>query len=359
MSNDMYAAIVSLYVGARYNYSSSIAAAVLLIYDYLITFNREVELFWTSPNITAAPLLFYTTRYLGLLSVILTRVKGSPAVSLETNFFCRVLVKIGSIVDYFQVLPVGIFSALRVFALSKGNWWISLLVFMLSVVSLGTNLSLFNMGLTGTIDTINGCAATAHITLKTAITEVLLWMTLIDSQCCAVTIVTNATFLLANAIIIAVTWSTLGVKSLRSLLARDMQRGFATILLWNGTIYFIALSFLSVIHVIFTVTSIFYGGVGSALSLLGPPLTNILVWRFMIDLQDANQSQLKIGSDDPLYLATDGGGSLSFARAIGSIGSIVTSDALEFEDENQLAFAEPETVVDIHAASEGTLSRTG
>ncbi len=69
----------------------------------------------------------------------------------------------------------------------------------------------------------------------------------------------------------------------------------------------------------------------------------------MIALQATNQSNLKIGSDDPLHLATDAGGSLSFARAIGSIGAIVTSDSLEFQDENDCAFVDPEKPLDVDA----------
>ncbi|RDX51242.1 hypothetical protein OH76DRAFT_319312 [Lentinus brumalis] len=293
----------------RYNYSCSIAAAVLLIYDYLITFDREVELFWANPKKTAAPLLFYATRYLGLLSVILTRVKATPRLSLEV---CVTLVKVGSVVEWLQAVPVGVFAGLRFFALSKGNWTISLIVFGLSSQRLRRHRQ-------------NHVAEGDYV----------------------VTIVTNAAIVFANVIIIAVTWKTLGARSIRRLLSRDMHRGFTAILLWNGTIYFIALSLLAIIHVIFTMTSIFYGGVGSALSLLGPPLTSILVWRFMIALQATNQSNIKIGSDDPLHLATDAGGSLSFARAIGSIGAIVTSESLELQDENDCASVDPEKPLDM------------
>ena len=66
-----------------------------------------------------------------------------------------------------------------------------------------------------------------------------------------------------------------------------------------------------------------------------PRLTSILVWRFMIDLQDANQSHVKIDSDDPLYFTTQSGGSLSFARAIGSIGAVLTSNVIKSQDEHE------------------------
>ena len=55
----------------------------------------------------------------------------------------------------------------------------------------------------------------------------------------------------------------------------------------------------------------------------------------MIDLQDANQSHVKIDSDDPLYFTTQSGGSLSFARAIGSIGAVLTSNVIKSQDEHE------------------------
>lgn len=56
----------------------------------------------------------------------------------------------------------------------------------------------------------------------------------------------------------------------------------------------------------------------------------------MIDLQEVNQSHLKMGSDDPLYLATHSAGSLSFTRAIGSIGVMFTSNVVESVNDHQL-----------------------
>ena len=80
-----------------------------------------------------------------------------PWMRLTSSVSCGDLVKAGSTVDYLQAIPVGgkhivqmlcvgsthrdaVFSGLRVFALSKGNWVLSILVFVLSVVPFGTNM---------------------------------------------------------------------------------------------------------------------------------------------------------------------------------------------------------------------------
>ena len=61
-------------------------------------------------------------------------------------------------------------------------------------------------------------------------------------------------------------------------------------------------------------------------------LTSILTWRFLLDLQEANQRDLKLDSDDPLHMSMPhepGDGSLNFARVMGSIGSIVVSQGAD------------------------------
>ena len=56
-----------------------------------------------------------------------------------------------------------------------------------------------------------------------------------------------------------------------------------------------------------------------------PPsrITAVLVSRFLLDLQTANQRSLKLNSNDPLHLSTgafDAAGSVAFARVVGSLG---------------------------------------
>ena len=53
-------------------------------------------------------------------------------------------------------------------------------------------------------------------------------------------------------------------------------------------------------------------------------LTCILVYRFLLDLQEAARHDMKLGSDHPLHFSGSDG-SLSFARAIGSIGATIAA----------------------------------
>lgn len=63
--------------------------------------------------------------------------------------------------------------------------------------------------------------------------------------------------------------------------------------------------------------------------------------RFLLDLQAANQRDVKLDSDDPMHRSNPSSGSLDFARVMGSIGEIISgsADGTE-EDERQAAEGE-------------------
>ena len=50
-------------------------------------------------------------------------------------------------------------------------------------------------------------------------------------------------------------------------------------------------------------------------------LASVLIVRFLLDLQEANQQELALSSDDSLDTSATPDGSLKFARVMGSIAS--------------------------------------
>ena len=52
-------------------------------------------------------------------------------------------------------------------------------------------------------------------------------------------------------------------------------------------------------------------------------ITAILVYRLMMELQEASQNQMRVDSDDPLHFSMNSRGSVSFVRRIGSIGATI------------------------------------
>ncbi|TBU28235.1 hypothetical protein BD311DRAFT_663633, partial [Dichomitus squalens] len=115
--------------------------SVLLAYDYILTFNSEVTLFWMGSRPSGATILFLLNRYNALVSQFLgvTPFPSSVEVCLSTAISVEVACVVLSALQY---LPWAAFSALRSYALCLDpyRWPISATVFALSLVPLVTNM---------------------------------------------------------------------------------------------------------------------------------------------------------------------------------------------------------------------------
>lgn len=80
----------------------------------------------------------------------------------------------------------------------------------------------------------------------------------------------------------------------------------------------------------------------------------MLTYRFLIDLQKSSQQDVKLGSDDPLHIAVDSTGSLSFVnRALGSIGATIDLGISAKSESDKDGFS-PKTSVHEPDAGNGT-----
>ncbi|KAH9858060.1 hypothetical protein C2E23DRAFT_719228 [Lenzites betulinus] len=117
-------------------YAVSLTFVALLVYEYIITFDQEVNLFWRRKS-TGATILFLTTRYMGLIS---DAIMGAATCFTMSDQVCAMVVKIQSVLSISQYVLWAAFSGLRTLALSGMKWPLALLVFVLSLGPLGTNL---------------------------------------------------------------------------------------------------------------------------------------------------------------------------------------------------------------------------
>ncbi|KAJ8453855.1 hypothetical protein ONZ51_g13365 [Trametes cubensis] len=96
----------------------------------------------------------------------------------------------------------------------------------------------------------------------------------------------------------------------------------ATVLLRDGVIYFVVLVILNVLHLTFTMLSfVIPFDPSSQVTTFTEPVTAVLVSRFLLDLQSTNRKSLRLDPSDSMHFDTSFGGTLSFARVVGSIGS--------------------------------------
>ncbi|TFK85359.1 hypothetical protein K466DRAFT_622302, partial [Polyporus arcularius HHB13444] len=279
-----------------------------LVYEYIITFGQEVNLFWRG-KWTGASALFFLNRYLALISYILIMCEFVPM-----PFSCSLLVKGEAAISWIQFLPWAAFSALRAFALTGRNIPLSVFVFLLGITPLAINFVQYGFGLDGYNDPTFGCSAGVDLTPSMAKT---------------LTIASRVTLMAADLILVFVTWYTLPRRNPSG--SRNTL-SFSTILLRDGTIYFVVLLILNVLHLVFTLISVV--GVFDPVSFVTEftePATAVLVSRFLLDLQSANRDALKLDSRDPLNTVNQEdefshtSGTISFARFVGSLGSYMES----------------------------------
>ncbi|KAI0325819.1 hypothetical protein GY45DRAFT_181301 [Cubamyces sp. BRFM 1775] len=236
------------------------ATFALLTYEYFITFDREVNLFWKRKP-TGATVLFLCTRYLALLS-----------------YNCLSALTYARWSDSYLVWAA--FSSLRTLALSRMNWLLAVVVFILASGPFAVNVWLLSLGLTGANIPYIGCSGGSVQTAHQAVMSVS---------------ISRSSVIAADILVIAVTgWQTVKAGSLQLTLSWDATpRTLANVLLRNGMIYFLIVVTMNTLQLVLTVVSI-VSPVNqiSQVTILTDPMTAILTCRFLLALQSANQEAL-------------------------------------------------------------------
>ncbi|RDX52001.1 hypothetical protein OH76DRAFT_1400910 [Lentinus brumalis] len=311
---DAAAEIVAFFASLQPDAYVALSAIVFFLYDYIITVGREVELFWTR-KVTGASVLFFFIRYGTILYKILDLVVYAPV----SDKSCSMLFQAFTMVEILRYLPFAVFAGMRAWALST-NWMLSSLVLALSLLPLAVNLARFSFGISGENVPIIGCEGTAADPTSA---QVLLWP-----------ILSRAGFILADLLLVVITWRSLARGNERTRLSNGKRMTFADILFWNGTLYFVTLFTLNVLHLSFSLPALFNDDGISDITVFTDPLSAVLIYRFLLDLQEANQRVVRLDADDPLS-TMDSVESLSFvARTMGSLRSTIVPGLLENEDED-------------------------
>ncbi|TFK80365.1 hypothetical protein K466DRAFT_559142 [Polyporus arcularius HHB13444] len=283
--------------------------AVFLLYDCIITCDREIALFWTS-QMSGASVLFFMIKYGTILYEVLCVIAFLPTMSSKG---CDVLVRFAAFIENLRFLPLAAFAAMRGYALTR-SWAITTIIFTLSLIPLVINMIQYGLGVRGVLDSIIGCGED----MESTPTEAIMFP-----------IASRAGLIIADFLLVVVTWLTLAAGPLRPRFRVRSSRSLTDIMLWNGMSYFSILTILNVLHLAFSVADVARDGASSMsyITLVIDPLLAVLVCRFLLDLQDASRRNIKLGTDDALHCSTlDEQASLSFARVLGSGATIIPID---------------------------------
>ncbi|KAI1791884.1 hypothetical protein LXA43DRAFT_1094224 [Ganoderma leucocontextum] len=292
------------------------AVSTMLAYEYFITLGDEVKYFWKRRSLGPSA-LFYMNRYLNLVLSIYQLIVLNPAYHRSPERFMPTLF----VLEVLGSFPWGAFSALRAYALSR-NMPLSILIFLLSMVPIVMNLVCFKYGLGGYTVPIVSCVG------YNGIPPDLSRKCLYDIYARVIlTITTRTCAILADLLLVIITWTRLFKQRKLGLGTSSRKFSLTDVLLRDGTIYFLIMLLLNCLHIAFTVVSIFIVSSLqhlSCISIFVPPLTAILVSRFMIHLQAADRQLRYRGFGTDAQASRIEGDirvteSLIFDRVIGSL----------------------------------------
>ncbi|KAI0722633.1 hypothetical protein C8Q76DRAFT_719563 [Earliella scabrosa] len=202
---------------------------------------------------------------------------------------------------FLQYVPWAGFSAMRVFALSSKNRPLALVVLLLSSGPIVVDF--VHLGYSTFVQDAYECGFVPGLSIM--VKNILMVL--------EVTIIARGGLMMADILVLAITWraTRATLKAGRDIRALGQATSLSAILFQYGEM----LLAINILHLVLTLLSTFQDVQRSRVTLLSEPLTAILVSRFLLDLQKANNAMAHQES-----LASIS--SLNFhSRFIGSLGS--------------------------------------
>ncbi|KAF9808596.1 hypothetical protein IEO21_07812 [Rhodonia placenta] len=172
-------------------------------------------------------------------------------------------------------------AALRVHALSRGNWYWVLPVCLLGMMPVGTNIWFLTQE-TWTFIPRLGC--TGIVSMSEALYD-------------AVVITTRASVIVSDILVVAATWYYIcRTSAVREHLARGVwaaKPNITTVMFRNGTLYFIMISLLNVIDLVVNLISISSYSYTVDITDLITAMTSILISHFLICIREAAERSIQ------------------------------------------------------------------
>ncbi|KAI0794528.1 hypothetical protein C8Q74DRAFT_1215798 [Fomes fomentarius] len=173
--------IISEYAGLTVLKDCNIACTSLIFYEYCITFDQEYILFWKRKR-NGVSILYFLNRYFYLVYTVFHEANYVTMSDRSCSFVARVdfglnmfayLIWAGTSLSNSQYPSIAaglkhlfiVFSGLRASTL-KRSLALGIVVFLLSIVPIGINLSQFGNGLSGAVVQATGCQGVDNTSLS-------------------------------------------------------------------------------------------------------------------------------------------------------------------------------------------------
>ncbi|KAM5543380.1 hypothetical protein V8D89_002965 [Ganoderma adspersum] len=242
-------------------------ACMILIYDWFLCFNEELRYIWKwHSGVTVSTLVYVLCRYGMLIHNILVVVM----VYLMLDLSCAANLWTQVTTEILSTIAISAFSALRVYALSNKNIWLTITIVLLvlppAAIFIVQSVYKGPLNLPSPVN----CTASDSIPLALDI---------------SITLVTWASQLAIELLVVAVTWWY-------SYQLHHVQKGInignsiSSLLVHNESMYFLFLVSLYTIDIIFKTAlvpeNVLY--VAGFLELFYDPIASILICHFMLSL---------------------------------------------------------------------------
>ncbi|KAM5543495.1 hypothetical protein V8D89_002746 [Ganoderma adspersum] len=241
----------------------SVASTALVFYEYAITFRLEVQQIW-GRNISGVVVLFILTRYITLLHRILVILSLSSLHSLDT---CWTITWLQAFISTIVIIVMSAIAAIRVFALWNRDWRLFAVIMIAGLFPAATNLY-FRSATAVFIAPSKLFTCQSVPTAMSAVTYKNL------------SIATRVVSIFVDGMVVVFTWT----KTHRVyVLTRNVafRTNYSTLLLRDGTLYFLAVVVLNVIAIVHV------ANIGSnLLNDMIVTLSSILMSRFLLNLRD-------------------------------------------------------------------------
>ncbi|EMD31160.1 hypothetical protein CERSUDRAFT_89274 [Gelatoporia subvermispora B] len=255
----------------------SVAAACFVIYDHVCTMSREVDLMW-GRKMSGAIFLYHMNRSLILLWTATNLVISFLSPVTVSSYVVSLYMGYAFELSLFVIWAV--FSGMRVYALSKGNWPLTVIVILLSLVPVGSNAYYSYSGNHWEI-----------VTLPFLGDQCLDFQDVSEATYIRAEIITRVCAMLADAIVLSVTWSSTYVTVL-SARQRNVSTPLMSLLFRDGTLYFLGLLSLNALNIAGWTSNVFIYA-----AQLSMPLSSAIITHFLLNLRHLTQVARDAGDD--------------------------------------------------------------
>jgi len=295
----------------------------LKLYHHITTVRQEVQYMW-GRKWNSVTILFFLNRWITFVWVIVSL--AFDLMPLPSIPSCKGVTFLQDILELMLSVLWSVFSAVRVYSISGGSGGLATLACVLGLVPVGTNI--YGHFAAYQFQIVNSPFAGPE-----CVEGEVLSLFAING----LTIGTRVAVILSDLIVLVVTWSrTYAMK--REANRLNLKTPLVTMLLLDGTAYFVVLLMLNILQIATITTNVFL----DTANFFTTPISSIIISYFLLNLRQVAETSAENDIDNgrPSFIRSQLGhrhlpqqSSMRFASFVGNMGEMLNYES-ETSDPN-------------------------